>query len=413
MSERISQRRGFSLYWSFVATSSQQGNRKIEGLVQAPTSLAAITQVKRMGFIRPVVELNFLQSLTSGFGWLIKTDFDLREKGRLYRTLGQRLKRDGSLVTALESAQEYLQDGRLKGAIAVLSAQINDGHPVYEGMLRAGFSMRDAMVVRALGESGAMNKAFDDLAVEARARHERESALSSALRMPIIMVFAVYAALPAFFFGLGPKMSEFFSKLGNQASSMPADIQAIYGTVAWANANFVTAISAWVLLGVASLALWKSPLWSILALKVKTFKDLSEKSEHASIWSVYGLMYGAGIPSQEICEVMRPACKLERNKDSLRKMARRLSAGADDRDAIEAAGFPRFVIAGYRSAKDSGVLAEGLQSFASMLNEDIEMLTEKTKALMQLLSLVIMAVTVLGVFYIVYYPIAGPVLNSL
>jgi type II secretory pathway component PulF len=405
--------RGFCLHWKFAATSRQSGGKKIEGLVSATTSSKAIARVKRMGFSRPSVSVDFSASLKTGFGWLVKQDFELREKGRLYRTLGQRLKRDGSLVAALESAQDYLEDGRLKGAVAVLAAQIIDGHPVHESMLTAGFPSRDAMVVRALGESGAMHKAFTDLSAEALARHARNTALSSALRMPIIMVFVVFMALPAFFFGLGPKMSEFFAKLGTRSSSIPDDIKAIYELVALANANVAAAVSIWLGLGVFGLLLWHSPVWANLAMRVKTLRDLTEKSEHAAMWSVFGLMYGAGIPSQDICETLRPACKLERNKVSLRRMARHLAAGADDGDAVASSGFPRFVVSGYRAAKDSGAISEGLASFAELLNEDIQVLTEKTKALMQLLSLIIMSLTVLGVFYIVYYPIAGPALNSL
>ncbi len=405
--------RGFILHWRFSATNTQNGGKKTEGLVRAVSASKAAAQVRRMGFIRPSISFDFMASLSSGFGWLPKHDFDLREKGRLYRTLGQRLRRDGSLVSALESAQDYLEDGRLKGAVAVLASQITDGHPVHEAMLTAGFPSRDAMVVRALGDSGSMHKAFTDLSAEALSRHERNAALSSALRMPIIMVFVVFMALPAFFFGLGPKMSEFFSKLGTRNSSIPDDIKAIYELVAWANNNVALSVSIWLGLGLAGLLLWHSPLWSSLAMRVKTFRDLTEKSEHASLWSVFGLMYGAGIPSQDICETLRPACKMERNKVSLRRMARHLASGADDGDAVASSGFPRFVVSGYRAAKDSGAISEGLASFAELLNEDIQILTEKTKGLMQLLSLIIMSLTVLGVFYIVYYPIAGPALNSL
>jgi type II secretory pathway component PulF len=405
--------RGFSLHWKFEATIGRPGGKKIEGLVQAATPRKAAAQVKRMGFVRPLISVDVGASVTSGFGWISKQDFDLRDKGRLYRTLGQRLKRDGSLVSALESAQDYLEDGRLKSAVAVLAAQINDGHPVHEGMLSAGFPSRDAMVVRALGESGAMHRAFTDLSAEALARHARNTALSSALRMPIIMVFMVFMALPLFFFGLGPKMSAFFAKLGTRGSSIPDDIKAIYDLVAWANANVVFAVSIWLALGGLGLLAWHSPTWRNLAMRIKTLRDLTEKSEHAALWSVFGLMYGAGIPSQDICETLRPACSLERNKTSLRRMAKHLASGADDGEAVASAGFPRFVVSGYRAAKDSGSVSDGLASFAELLNEDIQILTEKTQGLMQLLSLTIMSLTVLGVFYIVYYPIAGPALNSL
>ena len=407
-------RQGFSLYWDFSAHAPNPGDkRKIHGMVQASSEVYALARVKRMGFKRPQVRVNAMQSLSSGFGWIVRPDFDLRDKSRLYETLGKRLQRDGSLITALESAQEYLQDGRLKGAVAILAAQINDGQPLHVGMQTAGFSLRDAMVVRALSESGNAHQAFTDLAAEARTRYQRDTALRSALRMPILMLIGLYLALPAFFLVLGPRIMKFFKRLGSQSTNIPESIQSIYALVDWVNLNVELASLAYFGLGIGAIALWKSTVWSILAHKIKAFRDLSLKSEHAALWSVYGLMYAAGIPGQDICMVLKPAVHLPSTAEALKRMSKRLAAGSDDRDAVQSAGFPKFVVAGYRAARDSGSLSEGLKSFTGMLNEDIEMLTAQTKAWLQLLSLVIMALSVMGVFYIVYFPIAGPALNSL
>jgi type II secretory pathway component PulF len=407
-------RQGFAMYWDFTAQASNAGGkRKIQGMVQARSEGYALGRVKRMGFKRPQVRVNAMQTLSSGFGWIVHSDFDLRDKARLYETLGKRLQRDGSLLAALDSAQEYLQDGRLKGAVAILAAQVNDGQPLHAAMQTAGFSLRDSMVVRALSESGNAHQAFTDLAAEARTRYQRDTALSSALRMPILMMLVLYLALPAFFLGLGPKIIKFFKRLGTQNTNIPDSIKIIYGLVDWVNANVQIAALIYIAMGLGAIALWKSSIWSTLALKIKAFRDLSLKSEHASIWSVYGLMYAAGIPGQDICTVIKPATQLRSTSEALARMSKRLAAGSDDRDAVQSAGFPKFVVAGYRAARDSGSLSDGLKSFSAMLNEDIELLTAQTKAWLQLMSLVIMAFAVLGIFYVVYYPIAGPVLNSL
>jgi len=405
---------GFTLYWDFSAQSPNLGDkRKIQGMVQASSPVYALARVKRMGFKRPQVRVNVSQTLSSGFGFIVQSDFDLRDKARLYETLGKRLQREGSIITALESAQEYLQDGRLKGAVAIVAAQVNDGQPLHAAMQTAGFTPRDAMVVRALSEAGNAHQAFTDLAAEARTRYQRDTALSSALRMPILMLLALYLALPAFFLGLGPRIMQFFKRLGTQSTNIPDAIKSIYATVDWVNLNVQLALLVYVAIGLGAIALWKSPLWSRLALKIKAFRDLALKTEHASLWSVYGLMYAAGIPGQDICTVLRPAAQMQQTSEALLRMSKRLAAGSDDRDALQSAGFPSFVVSGYRAARDSGSLADGLKSFTSMLNEDIEMLTTQTKAWLQLVSIFLMSGAVMGVFYVVYYPVAGTVLNSL
>jgi hypothetical protein len=58
-------------------------------------------------------------------------------------------------------------------------------------------------------------------------------------------------------------------------------------------------------------------------------------------------------------------------------------------------------------------LPDGLKSFCLMLQEDVQVLTEKVQATLQKLSLCIAVVLILAVFYITYYPIAGPMLQSL
>lgn len=406
--------KGFAMYWDFVAMPAHSGDkRKVNGLVQASSQVYALSRVKRMGFKRPQVRINLWQTITSGFGWLVREDFDLRDKARLYETLGKRLQRDGSLIAALESAQQYLQDGRLKGAVAILAAQINDGQPLHASMQTAGFTLRDAMVVRALSESGNAHQAFTDLAAEARARYQRDTALGSALRMPMLMLLALYLALPAFFLGLGPKVMQFFKRMGTQNTSIPDSIKSIYALVDWVNLHLELATMVYVAMGLGAVILWRSSLWSTLALKIKAFRELSLKSEHASLWSVYGLMYAAGIPGQDICTVLRPAAQLKQTNEALTRMSKRLAAGSDDREAVQSAGFPQFVVSGYRAARDSGSLSDGLKSFTAMLNEDIEMLTQQTKAWLQLVSIFLMSGAVMGVFYVVYYPVAGTVLNSL
>lgn len=407
--------KGFNFFWSFRAQPKNiTDKRKIEGTIQAPSAIYAIARVKRMGFVRPQVQLNIELTVLSGFGWIVAADFDLRDKARLYETIGRRLQRDGSLITALESSLDYLQDGRLKGAVAIMVAQINDGgQQIHEAMQAAGFTVRDAMVVRALSQSGSAFQAFTDLAAEAKARHHRNTALDSAMRMPILMLIGVYLALPAFFLGLGPRIAQFFKRLGAQNANIPDGVKAIYALVDWVNANLSAATVLYAAIGLAGFVLWNSSFWTHVAMRIKAFRELALKAEHASIWSVFSLMYAAGIPAEDICNVLRPTSRLPATSEALRRMSKRLAAGGTDREAIQSAGFPKFVVSGYRSAHESGSLSEGLKSFTSMLNEDIELLTAQTKGWLQLLSLLIMAATVLGVFYIVYYPIAGPILNSL
>lgn len=403
-----------NLTWVFDAQSRTRTKGRVRGSIIAPSATLAASKIRKMGFSNPKVRLDVGQTIKTAAGLLPEKDFNLRDKARLYETLGKRLVRSGSTITsALESAIEYIEDGRLKGAIAIMVNQINDGNSLHQSMIAAGFPQRDAMVVKALSDGGKSAQAFIDLAHEAKTRNQRDAAMASAMRMPKIMFGGFFLTLPAFFLLMGPKMADFFKKIGSQNVNIPESIQAVYAAVDWVNANIFLAAILYVVMGVGLAALWLSPIWNHLAMQIETFKNLSLKTEHASIWSVYGLMYAAAIPPNEICDVLRPTAKLPQTSESLRRMGKHIYGGGDDARAVELAAFPSFVVSGYRAAKESGSVPQGLASFVAMLNEDIDLLTEKTKQWMNLFSIILMALLVLAVFYIVYFPIAGPVLNSL
>lgn len=403
------------LTYSFTALPANAGpaTRRVSALVKASSRIAAGSKIRRMGLTKPRIQLALGATLQDGAGLLpAPKDFDLREKSRLFDTLGRRLKRGGGIIQALESAVDYLSDGRLKSAVALTNAQINLGHDVGEAMRVAGFNVRDCMVIKALGESGAMHKAFTDLAADAKTRLARARSLESALRMPAIMLVALYLLIPAFLLGLAPRIAVFFSRLDTKFR-LPESVTAIYDFSAWAVKNTSAYTVLWIALGVATVMLIKSSIWSTLAMRIDFVRNLVEKREHAALWSAYSVMYASGIPPMDALDVLSDTATLPTTRQALTRMAKRIRGGSTEISAIAASGLPEFVLSGYKAAAESGSTSEGLAIFASMLDEDAQIMTERAKAILEISSLVLMATIVLVTGYIVYFPIAGPMLQSL
>ncbi|MBD8051080.1 type II secretion system F family protein [Limnohabitans radicicola] len=403
------------LTYAFTALPANAGpaTRRVSALVKATSRIAAAGKIRRMGLTKPRIELALGQTLQDGAGLLSPPkDFDLREKSRLFDTIGRRLQRGGGIIQALESAVDYLSDGRLKSAVALTNAQIQLGQDVGQAMRTAGFNVRDCMVIQALGESGAMHKAFTDLAADAKTRLARARSLESALRMPAIMLVALYLMIPAFLLGLAPKIAVFFARLDTKFS-LPDSVTAIYALSAWAVKNISAYAVLWTVLGIAALALARSSLWSSLAMRIDFVRDLVQKREHAALWSAYSVMYAAGIPPMDALDVLADTTTLPQTRQALTRMAKRIRGGATEVAAIAASTLPEFVLSGYKAASESGSTSEGLAIFASMLDEDAQIMTERAKAALEVGSMVLMAAIVLLTGYIVYYPIAGPMLQSL
>jgi type II secretory pathway component PulF len=403
------------LTYSFSALPANAGpaTRRVTALVKAPNSIAAGAKIRRMGLTKPRIRLAIGQTVQDGGGLLPSPkDFELREKSRLFDTLGRRLQRGGGIIQALESAVDYLSDGRLKSAVALANAQIQLGQDVGEAMRVAGFNLRDCMIIKALGESGNMHKAFTDLATDAKTRLTRARSLESALRMPAVMLVALYLMIPAFLLGLAPRIAVFFSRLDTKFR-LPDSVTAIYDFSAWAVKNSSVYAMLWIGLGIGAVLLIKSSIWSTLAMRIDFVRDLVQKREHAALWSAYSVMYASGIPPMDALDVLAETVNLPQTRQALTRMSKRIRGGATEISAIAASGLPEFVISGYKAAAESGSTSEGLSIFASMLDEDAQIMTERAKTALEIGSLVLMATIVLITGYIVYYPIAGPMLQSL
>lgn len=397
--------------WKF--TAKKANGKPVTGLVVAASEVFAISKIRKMGFTHAQASFDFVESLSTGFGLAMPSDFNLREKARFYETTARRLKTGGTLKEAFEAAKEYIDDGRLLSAVSIAVAAQDGGEQAWKAMDLAGFPRRDVMVIKALDQMGGLSNAFHDLANEVKLRYQTENSINKALSTPKFMIIMAYAFLPAIFGFIGPRMSKAFKQLGG-GLEIPADIKAFYAFIELVNQSPTLWIGVYLLLGALGVLIVKTGVISMAMQKsFKSFRDLTTKSEHAQLWTVYGLMYGANINPVEICGTLRPACKLKETAEALNVMSRRLGAGANEVSAVEAAAFPRFAIVGYKAAKEGGNLPEGLRVFAELLNEDVSLLTEKINELLQRVSLFIGVGILLLVMYFTYYPAVAPILKSL
>lgn len=387
---------------------AQKADKIVTGILVAPSSDVAFNQVKRMGFTQAEIRFDALQTLREWTG----AQINARELARLYNTLGKRLEHRGSLTEALAAAQDFTQDMRLKSASSIMRAAILDGRPVHEAMLIAGLPERDAMMAKALADGGKLGKAFIDLASDILAEHRLQSSFSSMMRMPKIMLTLSYLFIPVVFLFIAPSMMSFFKRAGSLAVNIPPAVKVFYEFVGWTQAHPVLALLMYLIIPLVVIAATKAGIWHRLAQRIQMVRDLSQSADHASIWSSYALMYGAGIRPVDICQMLGKAAKRQDSRAALLRFGRLLNGGEDEVSAISAAEFPPFVVQGFKSAKTSGSLVEGLLQFSTLKKEDVELLTERLQDVMKLVSMALLALLVLAVFFVVLYPAVGPIISS-
>lgn len=394
------------LAYQYEARNSQ--GKSVQGYVYAPNAPLAHAKLRRAGFTPLLVRLSLnesVSSLTSGGA------FNQVELARFYTTLGRRARKGRPLVEGLEAAAEYVSDKRLRQAIMVMRQGVLDGLPEHAAMLRAGFPERDALVIKATAEAGKVGDTLISLAEEIRRALDLRRRASAIFRMPLILAMAMYA----FFYGalvfFAPTTMEFLAQT-NLKMSLPAFNVVYFEFATWFNKHLVPASVGFWAIPVGLFFLFRSDLMRRQFDHWKRYRDISEKSDHATIWRSFALLYDAAIPLRETARILADAAKRPDTRTSLLRLSKLAEAGRELDDAVLGSHFPSFVTAGVASAVSSGDVAEGLMDMVFGLEEDVETLIDIVSQNLDLLSKVVLAVGLLGVVMVTYYPIASSVLSN-
>jgi type II secretory pathway component PulF len=378
------------------------------GLIYAPNRPLGLSKLKRNGFAPILLEVSIPGTLKG----LISTDFSQSELSRFYNTLGRRMKNGKAMIEGLTAASEYINDQRLKQAILVMKQAISDGQNEFQAMTSAGFPHRDAMVVRATSSAGNTGDAFISLAQEIARVHELRKSVAQIFRMPVIMIFMMYALFYGSLRWVAPKTMEFLQGL-NMKLNMSSFNQAYFDFAAFFNNNVWAASVCYFLVPVGAVYAIKSEWFGKALDKFKRLRDISVKSDQAALWNSFSMLYDAAIPVKEACRILSDAAKRPDSRANFRKLGRVVESGRSIEDAIQVSGFPSFVVSGVRASDSGGNLVEGLQEMVKNLEEDVFSMTEILKENVKILALLIVASGVTLIFFVTYYPIISSVLSAL
>lgn len=380
----------------------------ITGLIYAQNRPLGFSKLKRNGFAPISLDL----SIPATVKGLISTDFNQPELARFYHTLGRRMKNGKAMIEGLTAASEYVNDQRLKQAIMVMKQATSDGQNEFQAMTSAGFPYRDAMVVKATSSAGNTGDAFISLASEILRVYELRKSVTQIFRMPVIMIFMMYAFFYASLVWVAPMTMGFLKNL-NMKLNMSAFNQGYFDFATFFNANRWVASAVYFAVPIAVIYVVKSEGFGNALDKFKKLRDISVKSDQAALWNSFSMLYDAAIPVKEACRILADAAKRPDSRANFRKLGRLVESGRAIEDAIQVSGFPPFVVSGVRASDSGGNLVEGLKDMVKNLEEDVFSMTEILKENVKILALLIVASGVTLIFFVTYYPIISSVLSAL
>ena len=347
------------LVYTFTATHPTRRER-ISGLIDAQSRASAIYSVKKMGLERIALKLNISQTIYS----LISGTRSVSppELARFYQTLSRRLLLRMDEAEILRTAQDYLIDGRMRSAAAIMYAQRRSNVSLGQSMLSAGLPERDASVIMAIESRSAQKaSAFADLARETQERFQLGRDLKGLFRMPKVLAAIVW-------FAGGPFLVLLIMPVQIATSNqfditLPSWIAAYYAAITWLNDHLVIATIIYLAVPAGLIALLKSSFVQKQVERISVVKRFLDLREHAALWGSFAMLYGAGEIAQRICVLLRKTVSLPNTAQCLDRMARAHLAGRDNIVAVRAAMWPRWV--------ESALIAAYQTDFEEEMNRSV------------------------------------------
>lgn len=334
------------------------------------------------------------------------------ELARFYQAIGRRLEAGKPIQEGLSLALEYLSNAHLKQAIVFMRQALLDGNSAAVAMQIAGFPRNDCMVVKAAAEAGGAGKAYLNLAAE----YTREGALAGKFKKILFMPTVMLALMMLIFYAsvsyLGPHTIKFLDNLPTHVE-LKGFVANFFELVKAYEKNPTAYTWAYVAACVALFWFLRSRYFRKYVLdRFKVSHNLSLKADLATLWGGFAMLYEAGLPVKDACRVLSDAAKREDVREWFLRMGKSVDNGRTLSEAVVQAGFPAFVVSGVKAATEEDSLSVGLANMVDNLRTELEFLSEKAAAYIEIGSIAMTAVGVGGVFMVTYYPMVSAALQG-
>ena len=390
-------------------SAKPQAGKTFLGKVYAPDKDEAESKLQRQGLKIIDISLHFSDTVDLIF----RKQPDGRELAQFYKTLSRRMANGAGLEQSLEESQEFTLDTVLAVIVAMMIVAAKNGATIEDCMQFGGLPVRDVSVVKALRLAGDAARGLSDLSVEYRQAYILRKKLKAVFLEPVITLALSYFMIwGVFYFGV-PRIQKFYSQLPN--AKLPAYVQTLYAFVDKFDAHIALSTALYIAIIPAIIMLIKSPIWNYIRDKIPTFKALSERSDHAMIWSSYALLYEAAMNRADAAEMIAKSAKRADSKMALTNMAIAMRNGREPARAVAISGFPKFVHSSVSNSLGSGSandVVEGLRLFAANLVEDVELLSERITTYAKSAMYIFMGLLVTGVAMITAIPMITTALHQ-
>jgi general secretion pathway protein F len=290
---------------------------------------------------------------------------------------------------------------RLKGVARRIHADISGGKSFAEALEARGRQFPPVFVsmVRAAEATGTLPEALERIA-ETREREQRMRAkLVSALLYPSFLVVTAIAALLVIMLFVVPR---FKAVLGDSSVTLPPSAATIIAISDWLDANLALLGAGLAALALAILVLRRRPtvrrLLDRAILRVPIIGGLVRMDLTIRFCRTLGSLLANGIAVPAALNLTREVMGNAESAEAVAAMGRELRKGRDLAGLMEASRlFPPMAIAIMRAGEETGALAKSALYLANMLEEKLDVATQRLVAILEPVIIVAVSGVVAGI----------------
>jgi len=393
---------------AFDYRAKNRNREMTTGVIYANDADSAYLKLTQMGYTPsdlPTINIGYTarNAMTNGF--------DRKELARFYSSMAKRLRNGRSVPEGLDNAIEFVDDPRLKQALAMMRQFVQEGNSLAAAMKLSGFPYRDVEIIRSTAEAGKSADSLTRLSNEIfRAETLRKSIIST-IRMPIIVLFIMYCAIYGATVFIAPVMMNFFeTALGTV--QLPGFAKAYYEFAALFKENITVATILYIAFLIAVVYFVRTDTFRKLLERIPLVQTISERSDMSNLWTSFAMLYDAGINTEETTKMLAAATSRSESRESFQSMHRLLRSGFTIEAAVQKSNFPVYVVRGVQASVSSGDLVGGIEDLCRDLATDVEEYTAKLKDNIQLFATLVLSVFVGLFFMLTYYPIVSATLSQ-
>ena len=382
---------------------TKKGNIEADSLERAKSMLKAdgstIIKIDEASLLNK--EISF-----GGGGKKVKT----RDLGVFCKQFKSILHAGIGMIDALDMLSQQTTNKRLQESLKNVRDNVQKGETLSGAMKKEGNKVFPNILINMMeaGEaSGSLEIALDRMSTHFDKDAKLKGMVKKAMMYPIVLLCVAAIIVVIMLVKVLPSFAGTFASMGSELPAYTRFVMGLSDSLVDTWYIWVVVIAA-IVIGYKAYAGSESGSRVVARIKIKipVFGQLTVKTECARFSRTLATLLAAGMPLIEAIEITGRTLDNVLYKDALNEAVKQVQRGAPLSAPLKASGlFPPLVLHMLAIGEESGNVEEMLDNVASYYDEEVELTTQQATALMEPLTIVVMAVVVVAIIAAIYAPI--------